>query len=309
MERFDYYMDRCLYHPTAGFYAASHGVAGRRGGDFITSPEVGPLFGAVIARAVDGWWHDAGRPDHLLVVDAGAGPGTLTRSLAAASPECASAWELVAVDPNGREGTRPDLPEDLTGAVVIANELLDNLPFRIVERGESGWLEVFVENGREVLQPTTFAPSFDLAVGQRAPLLERASHWVSEVLARGAAELVVFDYGVSTTAALAERGGWLRTYRRHGRGSDPYAAPGELDITSDLAVDQLPPPSRVGTQAEFLRGHDIEDLVEEGRQYWQAHAARPDLQALRMRSRVREAEALLDPVGLGSWLCLEWSRR
>ena len=48
-ERFDRYMERCLYGPD-GFYATD-GSAGRRGGDFITCPEVGPLFGAVLAPA------------------------------------------------------------------------------------------------------------------------------------------------------------------------------------------------------------------------------------------------------------------
>jgi SAM-dependent MidA family methyltransferase len=45
------YMEAALYDERAGFYGA-HGSAGRRG-DFLTSPEVGPLFGAVLARALD----------------------------------------------------------------------------------------------------------------------------------------------------------------------------------------------------------------------------------------------------------------
>jgi len=49
-------------------------------------------------------------------------------------------------------------------------------------------------------------------------------------------------------------------------------------------------------------------LVEEGRQYWIANAAKPDLKAVKMRSRVAEAEALCDPAGLGSFKVLEWRR-
>ena len=56
------------------------GSAGRRG-DFITSPEVGPLFGVVIARYLDAEWERIGRPDPFTVVDVGAGPGTLARSV------------------------------------------------------------------------------------------------------------------------------------------------------------------------------------------------------------------------------------
>ena len=61
------------------------------------------------------------------------------------------------------------------------------------------------------------------------------------------------------------------------------------------------------TQADFLRRWGIDELVEEGRVHWAAHADRPDLTAMRMRSRVSEAEALLDPAGLGSWLVGRWN--
>ena len=54
---FERFMDLALYGEH-GFYN-SGGVAGRRG-DFITSPEVGPLFGAVLARALDVWWRELG---------------------------------------------------------------------------------------------------------------------------------------------------------------------------------------------------------------------------------------------------------
>jgi SAM-dependent MidA family methyltransferase len=70
-------LEAALYDPATGFYETG-GRAGRRG-DFLTSPEVGPLFGAVVARALDRWWDGLGRPDPFVVVDAGAGPGTLAR--------------------------------------------------------------------------------------------------------------------------------------------------------------------------------------------------------------------------------------
>ena len=56
---FDEVIERALYDPSDGFYA-SGGRAGPRRGDFITSPEVGPLFGAVVARAFDEWWRELG---------------------------------------------------------------------------------------------------------------------------------------------------------------------------------------------------------------------------------------------------------
>ena len=50
----------------------------------------------------------------------------------------------------------------------------------------------------------------------------------------------------------------------------------------------------------------FDELVEEGRRVWSEQAARPGLDAMRMRSRISEAEALLDPDGLGSFLVAEW---
>ena len=102
----------------------------------------------------------------------------------------------------------------------------------------------------------------------------------------------------------------MRTYRGHERGGDPLLEPGGQDVTADVAVDQLVvprPPDRTRTQARFLADHGIEELVEEGRRQWAERAHLGDLAALRGRSRVREAEALTDPAGLGSFLVLEWA--
>ncbi len=315
IERFDAWMERCLYHPEHGFYGSGAGLAGRRRGDFITSPEVGPLFADVLAATVDAWWRQAGGPDPFLVVDVGTGPGTLARALAAAPGPSAAARRVVGVDragPTAGAGGDDDplAGLDLAGAVVIANELLDNLPFRVVEHRPDGWYELFVEAepagaGAERWEAIDH-PGLDVPVGARAPWLEQAGRWVADVLARKPAALLVLDYGAPTTAELAARGGWLRTYRQHQRGSDPLADPGRWDITTDVAVDQLPGGPEVTTQAELLRRWGIEALVDEGRRYWTEHAARPDLTALRMRSRVSEAEALLDPAGLGGWLACLW---
>lgn len=298
-------MERCLYDPEIGFYSSGRGVAGGRSGDFITSPEVGPLFGAVLAQALDRWWIEAGRPDRFPVIDLGSGPGGLLRALELAAPLCAQAWTLIGVD----RATGDELP-DLAGAVVIANELLDNVPFDIGIRTVAGDHLMTVSDvetdpviGWERCAPI---PVGDVPNDQPFPVLERAARLVGDLLARVPRRVIAFDYGVATTAELAERGGWLRTYRRHERSDDPFREPGQWDITTDLAVDQLPTPQLQRTQAAALRDHGIDDLVEEGRVYWHQHAGVADLAAMRMRSRVREAEALLDPSGLGGFLCLEW---
>jgi SAM-dependent MidA family methyltransferase len=315
-------MDDALYGP-AGFYT-SGGRAGRRG-DFITSPEVGPLFGAVVARFLDAEWAHLGRPAVFTVVDAGAGPGTLARSVLAADPECAAVLHYVAVDVSGAQRamhpagveSRAELPDHPIDGVIIANELLDNLPFRLAVN-DGGWREAFVvelPGGRLVEQlsepfdpvPPVLPPR--AAHGARAPLLEAAGAWIAEARARlRSGTLVAIDYASATTVALAERPwrDWLRTYRGHERGGHYLASPGSQDITTEVAIDQLPAPDTVRTQAQWLRLHGIDELVDAGKQHWEAHAARPDLNAMRMRSRVGEAEALLDPAGLGGFTVCEW---
>ncbi len=296
-------MDRCLYGPD-GFYATS-GTAGRSGGDFITSPEVGPLFGAVLANAIDGWWERLGRPDPLVVYDVGCGPGKLLKSIALARPD--RPWELVGVDTVASPGASiAELPDDLTGAVVIANELLDNMAFRVIADDGDQTFEVFVDGDPPAERLVPAESALSLPAGTRAPLLDAANRWLTSVRDRNPAVVCLFDYGAATTEQLATRGGWLRTYRAHERGSDPLHQPGAWDITTDVAWDQLPTPDRLEHQREFLRRHGIDELVDEGREHWRAHAARPDLTAIRMRSRISEAEALLDAEGLGEWWVATW---
>ncbi len=153
-----------LYHPELGFYEAG-GTAGR-GGDFLTSPEVGPLFGAVLARALDSWWRDLGEPSSFTVLEAGAGRGALATSILAAAPACRPALRYVAVERSSTlrarlpEGVEPAavMPTEPFVGVVLANELLDNLPFRLLERQGDDWAEVRVtEDLLETLAPAASA--------------------------------------------------------------------------------------------------------------------------------------------------------
>ena len=178
--RFDRFVDLALYGPD-GFFATGGG-AGRSRGDFITSAEVGPLFGAVVARYLDARWTELGRPDPFIVVEAGAGRGALALSVLAAAPACAPALRYVLVERSAswreRQGEHlalvhpfevlgpdgdpdenvpaavagsgpvvtslPALPVIEVVGVVIANELLDNLATRLLQRSADGWAEVRV---------------------------------------------------------------------------------------------------------------------------------------------------------------------
>jgi len=283
-------MEQALYG-SEGFYERAGGGAGRRG-DFLTAPEVGPLFGAVVARALDDWFEAQGRPVGFTVYDVGAGAGTLGRSLAlAGSTHRYVAVDRAAVQRGRHEGleSAEELPDGPLVGVVLANELLDNLPFDLTLDGKP------------------FDPSEDWPDRGLAPRQDRARAWVDGVLARLQGRLLVLDY-CSTTGSMAARPWteWLRTYRGHDRGGHPMDHLGEQDITAEVAVDQLPTPAEDTAQADWLRRWGIDALVEEGRRIWHERAHLGDLEAIRARSRVNEAEALTDPSGMGSFRVLEY---
>ncbi len=324
--RFDDFLDDALYGKS-GFYS-SGGRAGRRG-DFITSPEVGPLFGAVLARWCDAVWRELGQPADFYVYDLGAGPGTLARSILAAQPSCldgdASRYVAVEVSAEQRarhpEGiqSRPMLPDGRLTGVVIANELLDNVPFRLMVF-DGSWREAWVRregpNVSEVLREISDEFPVRLpeqaTLGARVPWHERGASMLRDVKERLNGQLLVIDYMVPVTVSLAQRPWreWLRTYRDQERGSHYLRDVGRQDVTTDVCIDQLEavvgPASSVRSQAQFLQLWGIDELVEEGKRVWEAEAARPGLRAMTMRSRVSEAEALLDPASLGSFTTITW---
>ncbi len=178
---FDRFMAEALYGP-GGFFATGRG-AGRAARDFVTSPQVGALFGALVARELDEQWVGLGRPDPFVVIEVGAGSGRLARDILRAEPACTAALRYVLVEgspglraeqpqhvaldapevvlgpfaveepdepPEPVLGTGPlvcsldDLPARRVDGVVFANELLDNLPFGVAERTADGWCEVRV---------------------------------------------------------------------------------------------------------------------------------------------------------------------
>lgn len=323
---FEVVVEVALYSE-AGFYS-SRGRAGTRRGDFITSVEVGPLFGAVMGRYLDTCWQDLGCPDPFLVSEVGAGVGTLFRSVRRGEPTCWSALEYTLVEsspvlaaehatlPDGSWRSATTLPSNRQH-VVVANELLDNLPFGIAERVADGWAPVRPQAGDGfTLAVGDVDPQLDhlsalapaAATGSRVPVATVAAAWVESVVA-SADRLLIVDYGASTAELAGRRQGWLRTYRGHERGSDPFDALGERDITHDVPFDQLPEPVSQMSQNDWLGAHGIDELVASAREVWHERAHIGDLAAIAARSAIGESEALTDLTGLGAFQVLEWGLR
>ncbi|MCY3686952.1 MAG: hypothetical protein F4117_04675 [Acidimicrobiales bacterium] len=357
--RFDEYMEDALYG-ASGFYVRG-GRPAVRGGDFATAVELGSLFARCVAGYLDRVWHELGRPDPFVVVEGGAGRGTLCSQILRYAGECRLSLHYVMVERVDRQRTEAleqvealgadvpvtaiaDLPADPLVGVVLANELLDNLPFRLLERSTTGWQEVHVERGErsvgapqaaqyggtseadepqatsesvvEVLldAPADAAAMADVLMphaepGARVPLQLKAAVWVRRalrLLERG--RLLVFDYGVPTTAELAARsqGDWLRTYRSQRRVHDPLRDPGSADITCDVAFDQLPPGTTLTSQADWLAAAGIDDMTSPARNLWQRSRAKPSAKALVARTLLDQADALTDPNGMGAFWAAEW---
>ena len=361
-------MEAALYDPDGGFFAraaspssSGPGGAGRAHGDFLTSVEVGSLFGALVARALDGWWDRLGRPDPFLVVDAGAGRGQLARDVLRAGPRSAPALRYVLVERSARlraaqaehlalepaelvlgpavppepdeepvavPGSGPvvtalgELPAGPAVGVVMANELADNLPFRIVERTADGWNEVRVMVNAFEFAAMTLPAEDGLAAaadrlvegravppGARLPVPTALAEWVrsaAAMLRRGVIAVVDYAAPIEDLPPGARTAG-CGTYRAHHRGGSPFDRPGGHDITADVPVEALHRAAAAaglsvlheGSQAEWLRSLGVAELVEEARAAWHGRSA-TDLAAIAARSRVHEADALLDPAGLGA---------
>jgi SAM-dependent MidA family methyltransferase len=205
---------------------------------------------------------------------------------------------------------------------VVANELLDNLPCRLVERTAAGWDEVRLGLGGEIAVPADpdLASRVEHLLGEaasatppgtRLPVPSGVVEWLREArrtVRHGG--LLLVDY-VVPVAGLVERtpAGWLRTFRGHARGGSPWDDPGGQDITIDVPEEAVlraaatagwelaRPPT---TQATWLDDLGLAERVAAARAHWDAHRHIGDLDALRARSIVSEAAALTDPAGLGA---------
>ncbi|HEX9891240.1 MAG TPA: SAM-dependent methyltransferase [Actinomycetota bacterium] len=243
------FMEAALYDPEEGFYADPPVGAE---GHFVTSPHVSPAFGDLVARQVAQCWDLLGRPPALDVVELGAGDGTLARQIlraVAAVPGLAGAIRYVGVE--RAEGARralaeagveaaSALPERVDG-VILANELLDNVPFHRLRERDGRVVEVLVgANGTRLVEvegePTAEAMKAlagpPLRPGEERPVAPAVGDLVRTVAAsldRGYAFLI--DYGFTR----AERAAPVHAYRDHRVLANVLDEPGSRDVT--VAVD------------------------------------------------------------------------
>jgi len=296
-------MHRALYEPDLGYYATSHDRP-TRAGDFLTAPELHPVFGKAVARQLDELNDRLGRPSDFTVREYGAGRGALRAAIA---PRFA--YEAVEFG--------DERPSTKFVGVVVANEFLDALPVhRVISSGgrlqelRVAWSDGhFVEVAGE-LTDARLAGWFEergieLVDGQRAEVNLAMLDWMAELaltVERG--YVLIFDYGLPAVELYgpSRLTGTLRAFRSHHVGSNALAGVGRQDLTAHIDLDALAAAARTAdfdllgrtTQAEFLVGVGMEQLLDEERGLagtdWQAQ--------LTLRS---SAGRLLDPRQLGGY--------
>jgi len=259
------FMQLALYAPGLGYYSAGASKFGEAG-DFVTAPEVSPLFGRVLARQCAPLFE---RPDCADILEFGAGSGRLASDLLGALAELGALpgrYAIVEVSADLRERQRrllqteqpglvervqwlERLPDEFSG-VVVANEVVDALPVeRFVRRSDRiAQICVGIDGGGLALRERKAPATLERAVGEIEADLGRRlpDGYVSEVglaarawmgalaglLTRGF--VFVFDYGTSRREYYADErcDGWLRCHFRHHAHNDPLLLPGVQDITA-----------------------------------------------------------------------------
>jgi SAM-dependent MidA family methyltransferase len=320
-------MELALYGPEGYFMGES--VRSTQAGDFLTSPEVSPLFGATLAEFVREEHARLGDP--FTLVEVGAGGGSLLRYLLLAYS--VDSW-AVEISPPARqrlENLLPDgrvvssieeLPFPVRG-VVIANELIDNLPMALAQKEVGRWRERWVglEDDALVLVDADPRPEVvawleqfagPVADGGWVEVQLQALDLLRAIISRLNGAVLVIDYG-ETAENLAHRraSGTLRTYQGHHLGPDPLLAPGTTDITADVNFSALIATAhRLGASAElvrqddFLRRYGLDQKLRDLRDRELAEAGRDERLRLEARSQRTAGETLLHERGLGDFRVL-----
>jgi NADH dehydrogenase [ubiquinone] 1 alpha subcomplex assembly factor 7 len=315
---FDAFMELALYDEE-GYYARPPiGIAG----DFVTSPHVHWWFAYGLTAGL-GHLHDGlGAPHPIRLVELGAGDGTLARQileiLAGAGPLEYTAVERSAAgrDTLARLGVRTVASiggiERLEDALLFANELLDNLPFRRIRTRADGALvdvRVGAEGDRlvEVETPTDQAAG----VAEPTPGTETVVPTGALDLVDSLAELMRHAYALLIDYS-AERGREVHGYRDRRVIADVLGDPGTTDITAGVDFDLLEARARVRGLEVLGRVRQRDALLALGFASWverergDRSTARGAATATRSWAGRSRASLLLDDRGLGAhrWLLL-----
>jgi SAM-dependent MidA family methyltransferase len=330
------YQDAALYHPEFGYYARDQRSGWR--GDFLTSPELDPAFGALWAVGFRRVWERLGRPETFELVEVGPGEGGFANSvlgLIEGDFDDALTYRLVEGIPALAERQMGLLSNygnvvwsssitevaPVAHGAVMANEVLDNLPVHLLEYRDGEFVELLVgasASGLELVSGPVSSSrvtrlldgaDFEPLDGQRFEVATEAVDFVrscAAAIAQGSIFLV--DYGLSWHQLAERRSGTLVSYSGTGADDLILERPGEKDITSHANWDVVASELRaVGfevtgptPQRQVLEELGLVDLDDSlADQQRSLTAEGRGAEALRALSRRQALSVLSDPHGLG----------
>ncbi len=319
-------MAAALYDPSLGYYARETRQVGR-GGDFFTSVSVGPLFGELLARRFLREWQESGSPARWRIVECGAHDGTLAADILASisrlAPPAFAALEYAIPEPlpllqaaqrrtlDGFLGRvrfvadASELFEDPLPGIAFGNELLDALPFHVIEWQAGGWRECRVatgENGEFAWDTNaTSLPDIqplgeNFPEGYRTEVRTNYQNFLKPLTRCLSSGLLLWpDYGFARPEFYQpeRRAGTLRTFSKHRAGENPFARPGEIDITAHVDFTAV-------AEAAIELGCQL--LVFQNQGAWLTHCGREWLLAQEGavdQSALRQFQTLTHPAHLG----------
>ena len=268
------FMAACLTDPD-GYYARKDpfGAAG----DFVTAPEISPLFGELIGAWLLEQWHRDGCPAPIDLVELGPGLGTLMHNIlkvTACDPRFLGASRIVLVEASERlrriqrnlllaqhpRVSFADAPTMVRPTYLLANEFFDALPLRQFERRGGAWHERLVELAGHGLQfalcemPAPFGANGP--EGAVREVSDEASKMIKTVASgrvrTGVGVALIIDYGYENALSSET----LQAVERH-EPVDLFHRPGEVDVSAHVDFSAL---------AEVARrsGAHVSGPVEQG---------------------------------------------
>jgi len=293
------YMDLALYAPGLGYYAAGATKLGAAG-DFVTAPEMTPLFATALSTQVAAILGASGRRE---VLELGGGTGRLAADLLnalAARDALPSRYAILEPSPDLRERQRETIARDagrqlarvewldtlpvaIDGAV-IANEVLDALPVCILARRAGAWYERGVgwsaaraafewgDRAADARMAAIAAERWPEDVDYLSEINPAAEALVEDIgrrFVRGA--MLVIDYGFPAAEYYHPQRdqGTLMCHYRHRSHADPFVWPGLTDITAHVDFTAIARAAERGglavegftSQSAFLLGCGILDAL------------------------------------------------
>jgi SAM-dependent MidA family methyltransferase len=267
---FDTFMADALYHPEHGYYTRSQSQIGTGAAtsDFATSPVISPFFGKTLAKQVAECLLATGTSE---VWEFGAGTGALALQLLGELGDKITRYNIVDLSGSlaaqqkatleaGLQAT-PDmasrvvfdkvhwlqaLPDALSG-VIVGNEVLDAMPFKLLARTDAVWHERGVVNLNDALSfadvPTELRPPFDVVgthdyVTEIHPQGEAFIQTLADKLQKsslgGAILMIDYGFGESEYYHPERSMGTLMCHQAHQSSTNPLEHVGEKDITAHV---------------------------------------------------------------------------